>query len=464
MRVVIINKNVDVIKAKLSEQLPGYKIEVYESIHTYNEYLKRSADRADVFIMTDNGIGDNLDKGIITFSDISIYKLFKPKNVIILNRETNSVLFKKYEFVQADFRKRGIECTIVRKADVTLEDIKVAITDRVQIYNPNARNQKAIIQVRRGTQGLGSKILPIYSTEETMLVELNTPTVPKETIKNQYMNNTVPVFSDSDEQQLQSLENMEIELVEEINADLVKYIQVSSNANSGASTTAMILAKSGAEEGKTLLVDLSYSLGLSYLAETNLHPNEYVEIDLTEMAKSRSDKVDYIIEKASSQERLHIMRSTLPLVREVGYGVLQYLVANVLSLIEHNYKYIILDMPFDIASNYQALSPKVDLIIAVSPPYMSNFVPMISKLSETLGGTYAYKNNRILIFIAGIPNFNGLQPVSRTILNEYTQNLTGKQIPITAIHVSNTQNYVQSHIFREIIEAGNELMSREQLY
>lgn len=464
MRVVIINKNDKVLLAKLTDQLPGYQIEVYPTVKEYQDYLVKSSDRADLFIMTDNGVGDNIDRGIVTLSEISNYKLFKPKEVVMLNKEDNTILYNKYEFIREDFLQRSINCIIIRKPEVFIDDIRLAIVERVSNFNPNERHKRAVVQVKRGSNELGDRIIPKYSTGNSMLVEMYTPTVPTETIKEQYKDNKVFIFQDDEmEEEIEPLDSLNIEIVEEVRHDLVKYIQVSSNPNSGGSTTALIMAKSGAEEGKTLLVDLSYSLGLSYLAEVNLHPEEYTEIDLTEMVISRSDKLDYLRDKANTEVNLHIMRITLPVIREVGYGVLEYLVSNMLTLIEHNYRYIILDIPLELNKYYNSLSSKVDLLIPVSPPYLNNYIPMLNKLKENSGDTATFKNSQMVIFMSGLPNQNGIAPVSRNILRDYTKSILNKDIPITAIHISNKRNYVQSHIFREIIDMGNRFLSREEV-
>lgn len=469
MDIYILNKNNRKIQDKLERELPGYNMRVFPTVESFYEYVTHTAVLADMFIITDGGI--TRDDGVEVSSSFSVlhklfeYEYFDPKTTVFLNKADNLEHKSKYEFLQKKLIEKGKDVSLISKNIVEVDDLRDIITQSTITFKPRVTNQKAVVQVKRGARTLSTKVLPTYSTDETIAIALHKIDTVSQIVKENHKDNKTPL----------TVEDESANTIEELPSDFditfqevkpeyrhVKYIAVTGDGGTGVSTTALTLALNGCLEDRTLLIDADTYLGLSNLVENVLPANHFYNIDLERILIDKDDAISDVL-NSDNMQNLHIMTITLPTIRAVGMDAMEYMILNLLTLIQDNYKYIIIDLPFRVINQYATLLSKADVIMASCPPYLNKVVGLLGavKRSEIIQSTKAYKDGLFMTYMTGMPDLNGFNPISIKEFTVYADNFLQREVPCINPYICMDNQYVAQDRFRAIIDRADMIFNKK---
>ena len=468
MDIYILNRNYKKIQDRLQHELPGYNVRVYPNVEDFLDYVKKTAVIADMLIVTDMGVlrdDIDMDTSALNLKHLLDYEFFDPKTVIFMNKKENESLLSKYEFIKRKLVSEKREAEIITQPTLELDDIRAVITRNTTSFKPLSTNKKAVVQVKRGARTITSTVLPVYSGEGTVAVELNKVDAIGQIVKLNHKDNETIIKGEGEEYPIEELpEDFEMSFEEVPKAPKsVKYITVTGDGGSGVSTTALTLALNGSQEAKTLLIDADTYLGLSNLIEQKIPGGKYYEIDLEKITEEKDTAIEDLI-LTTSTPNLHVMTITLPTVRAVGTEAIEYIILNLLSMLEDNYKYVIIDLPFRVINNYATLLSKSDLILASCPPYLNKLVALLGyiRTSKVIRNTKAYKNNLMMAYMTGTPDLNGLGPITIREFNAYSNDILNRVIPCTNPYVCMDNQYICLDRFHAILDKANKIFSKEE--
>lgn len=484
MRIVIVAVGAENIKANLDTMLPGNTITAYNSIYALYDFVSKSAVRADALVIDDKGVFPHplTDRNVREYNnafavldDLFHIRYLEAKKVYFLNKTSNANYMEKYKFIQESVRKSRpkneprdeMQFYISTQEEHRVTDIKKLLMSFDKMYKSES-SRNAIVQKKRGEDLSTSSILEEFETDETIVTRYrDVGRIDRVQVKEAFRNNINPIDIGEPVIEIPKIEYVQDsdEVTEKKIED--KMVLVTGTANSGVTTTTMMLGHSALGfGGKVLLVDLNVdNMGLSYLASEILYPNarkhhtdlldgeqpkddDVTILDMTEVYK---DSPLYLEREALSSNRLHILTISLPLINAVRD--IQFMVINLIERIAHNYRYVIFDVPLKCLENYTVLANRyIDRVVLTNVPYMNKMVSALSELRRSyLPNMRAFKNSKTVALSIGMADRNGMDPISREIYKTYSEHFLGMAIPCTGIFSMQRRDYYKPNIFNEIM-------------
>lgn len=465
MVIHILNRNVKKIEDKMSIDLPGYTIKVFPSAVDYLSYVKHSAAMLDMFIVTDGGVsgGDyDINENISCLKEVFNFDLFTPDIIVFMNAKDKQEQYDKYAYLQKMLSKMNVPSTIEQFDVLDFNSVYDIITRNTMTYSPTVSDKKVVVQVDRGSKAISTKIIPELSSTNTVAIELGVDSMT-DIIKNNGKDNSEPIVGNIKEDKIKPIpEDFDIDLDFTKGKERhVKYIVVTGLGGSGVSTTALTMAETGAQEGKVLLIDANTSMGLSHIVEKVLPSKSYLEISLEKLILERDLAIDKYKNNYVNSPNLHIMVGTLPAIRSIGKGPVEYLILNFLSMVEEQYEYIVIDLPLDYLENFSVLLSRADLILASSAPYLHKLVPLIMSIKNSLIlKTKAYGQGLVFGYMTGQPDLNELAMTTIKEFKLYCNNILGKELQCTRSYICEENNYIANEHFRGIIDKADSILNK----
>lgn len=468
MNVHIINPHKVEIDRALRVELPGVTIKIFANAVEYAEYVFMSAALLDMLIITDSGMvseDSKVDENFASLKRVFNYDLFTCDTIICLNKTGNEEHKSKYEYLRSFLNLSNRNLEILEKSKVDIETIKQIITRNTAVYKPLVTNKKAVIQIDRNSKAVSSRVIPEASTDNAIAVELNVDTTEQLIKLNNRKNAQKIKVEDESLEEIDELlweDELSFESLTPTRKH-IKYIVTTGLGGSGVSTTALIMAMTGSTEGKTLLIDANPGLGLSYIVEGKIPNSKYLEFSIEDIIAKRDDIMTNYMNLDLKNKDLHIMVSTLPALRSMGEGVIEYIILNLLSLIEDQYKYIVIDLPLSITRQYTTLLDKADVIITSSAPYKHKYIPLLQQIKTSIiTKTRAYDRGTFFNFFTGAPDLNRLDTSSIKEFSMFSKKILGKAIRCTRSFPCSDNQYVANDIFRGIVDISEDIVNAEE--
>ena len=373
----------------------GYtNVNVYPNIVELRDYVLGTEDvegrplKIDKLMLLDDGFGVSgsfVSASFTSFIELCKAKFFNVKYIIYVNK-TENVVHREY----LDFLIENKEITQdikVVTTDVITPDI---ISDAISItktYNTSGDVEYSrIIKKRRGSREISTGLIPKFSTDKTLLVELptakpsNLDNILKSAIPNKILQDDYKDMLSEEPTEELNIDGIELKHSNPIIRRRIKNICVTGESKSGVSTTALTLAKTASTEDKTLLIDLNWdNLGLTYTVKS-LMKND-ADIELIELSSLIED-IDLLNVKSFSKKMLHVICLSLPVKESFTESQLELLIMNVLNIIGARYNTIIFDIPAKSTKNMFNIMNVSDRIFLCTPPHLNNLVSLYTTLNE----------------------------------------------------------------------------------
>ena len=438
------------IKESLNSLLPGNTIKAFETIENMHEFVLNSTLRTDVLLVEDYGITKNqtnLNDSFMILVNVLRYPFFKTKRVIFLNKPNNVNWLNYYNYLKEDLEEKEIEVIISTKKH-TISDIKNMVLELNKEYKTVKANDVIVVQKARGSELETTQM--IEKDESDVAITTILPQYNRKRAKEPFKNNLEPINISEIPGEVPEIiieDDFSIEVEEETKD---KYVIVTGAENSGVSTTSFIMAESGTEFGKVLLVDMDiHNMGLSYLADKIYSKLDSVHILKLEDVYTKS--FDNLVNQTMNSDNCHILTISLKLIKKVED--IEFTLINFIEKVKERYDYIIFDAPIRVLKYYPILlGSYVDRIILTCIPYMNKLVSAFNQTAQSnIVSMKAFRENKIAIFSVGIAERNGLKPVSREISKKYAKAILKTDIPVSGIYQLNSQGYFKPKFFEDLM-------------
>ena len=428
----------------------------FQTVAAFNDHVKTVMLSADLIIVLDNILGSKEmhEYNKILLKETLSHSLLNCNKICFLIRKSHEE--EQIEFfnnLQAILELNNMEVFVEVKPRITLESIEEAM----DMAAPGLKQEvgyNLLIKKRRGEDLKQTTELEQFRTSSThtLIVQLNTvnQNIDKARYPYQKNNRTIkPTVEPVEEVELEPLELLNINLNEDKgDVETTKIIAIT--GKTGVTTTALTLARSSCELGKTLFIDADYnSLGASYIIQerADVFSEDLIEQFMLEDIIANGDLSGFKAQTLS-EKRLHVIRLSLPLINKLGLKEFECCLIQLLNLVKSNYSNIIIDMPHIILNRFSYLTKMADLLIEVVPPYKNKFVPSFKELASFECIRDFVDNDRLIVYRVGINEVNNLGAYSYKIVENYLKEFFSKEFPVTEIFTFHS--YIRPDIFSQI--------------
>lgn len=471
-KVGIISPNAKLISQYFTQEIGSIDCFEFNNVAEFADRLAKSPLRIDTLMIQDSGLSTSNNKGRIMES-AEILKtvivnspLFEVDRIIYINNPINKSHLEVMEWFQESKEiQNKTTLTIHSYEKYTLEMLKQFLLQFDVDYD-NKIKYNLVIRKERN-KDLGSKYLDRFETDKTVIIEHSMANPNTQAIKKQLtdMAGDSVVINTEDLIQEDKTEDIKIDTktLPKEHEYKKKFIGIIGDSKSGTSTTAMILASTLSQQGKTLLVDANYeNLGLSYLVEKTLIPEEVNTIHFDKDILEDRDGLKSLKEKTFNSLQLHALVNSLPVKNKYNNEMFAYFLINILNSISESYDYIIVDIPLSSINYYTNILSKLDKLVLSTPPYINNIVGMLESISKsTLKSTDIFfrvkdktlLNDIIILRTLVFARVNKeIKPMTTQAIDRYSLNILNRTMKVTGIYAYSGTHYIDSVLVKQIME------------
>lgn len=476
-RIGIISPNSKTISTFLKQEMGSIECTEFMNVGEFADRLDRSPLRVDTLIIQDGGLSQSTSKPKIMESAeilkrvIANSPLFEVDRIIYLNKKENTNHYEVMKWFEESKEIKNKTTLIIHSYEkYTLEMIKQFLL-QFEVSYDNEVKYNLVIRKERN-KGLESKYLDRFETDKTVIIEhsMANPNIPviKRQLETLAGDDVVENTDSTEDKKLLEEVNINIETLPKTAEYKKKVIGVVGESKSGTSTTAMILASTLSMKGKTLVIDMNYNnLGLSYLVEKTLIPEEINIIRMsTDLLEDRNG-LKVLKEKIYNNKQLHALVNSLPVKTKYDNEMYAYFISNIVNSIKSSYDYIVLDIPLAEINYYLGVLNHIDKLVLTSPPYINNIVGMLEALSNSvLKNTdiyYRLKDNKntfkdiIMLRTLVFARVNKeIKPMSLNSVNKYSSSILNRIIPTTGVYVYSGTHYIDTVLLNQIMGDSKE--------
>lgn len=482
-RIGIISPNAKTISEYLKQEIGSIECTQFLNVGEFADRLDRSPLRIDTLIIQDGGLSQSTSKPKIMESAEILKRvivnspLFEVDRIIYLNKKENTNHFEIMKwFEESKEIHRKTNLIIHSYERYTLEMIKQFLLQFDVTYDNEVKYNLVVRKER--DKGLESKYLDRFETDKTVIIEhsMANPNIPVIKRQLEILSGDEVVENTDTVDDKKPLEEIDIEVEPLVKKPEYKkkVIGILGDSKSGASTSAMILASTLSMKGKTLVIDMNYNnLGLSYLVEKTLIPEEINIIRIASDILEDRNGLKVLKEKVYNNKPLHALVNSLPVKTKYDNEMFAYFMTNIINSVKGSYDYIVLDIPIAEINYYLGVLNHLDKLVLTTPPYINNIVGMLEALSNSVLKNidiyYRLKDNKntfkdiVMLRTLVFARVNKeIKPMSLASIDRYSSSILNRLIPTTGVYVYSGTHYIDTVLLNQIMGESKETVKKEE--